>query len=228
MNVALIVFTDGRAECLERTLESFHLNVQDQDLITYRLIVNDQPDPTYARWIDQRWVFDQQLTTRRRRGYAGAIHEAWHEIRRQVDYFREIDYVLHLEDDFIFQRPVPLADMIEVLANNPHLVQMALKRQPWNDTEVAAGDLIYVSPEDYVDCFDSKGHWWLEHRRFFTTNPNVYPKNLTRLGWPLASNSEGMFSERALIGTNRSAYWGRRNDEPWVHHIGNTRVGTGY
>lgn len=220
--ITLLVLTDGRSGYLERTLKTFELSVT-QAPITKRVIVNDCPgNPEHEAWIDSLG-FDVHLRPHsNRRGFAGAIRAGWDTIGEDTD------YVFHLEDDFVFTRHVDLLAIARVLRDHPHLVQMALRRQPWNENEIAAGGVIEANPDQYSDRSDGF-NWWLEHRMFFTTNPSLYPRRISTRGWPDVPNSEGIFSHILFADpTLHSAYWGKREDPPWVLHIGVARAGTGH
>lgn len=219
--ITLLVLTDGRRGYLGRTLNSFELSVT-QAPIGRRVIVNDCPDdPEHEAWIDTLG-FDTHLRPEpRRRGFAGAIAAGWEAVDGT-------DFVFHLEDDFIFTRHVDLVAMARVLDAHPYLTQMALRRQAWNDGEVAAGGVIEQHPDAYQDRSAGPNHW-LEHRLFFTTNPSLYPRWIRDRSWPACAGSEGTFSlglfeDPAL----RSGYWGRRTDDPWVLHIGVERTWHGF
>lgn len=157
-------------------------------------------------------------------GFAGAIREGWRAVLET-----DAEYVFHLEADFTFNWDVPVAGMIEVLERNPHLAQMALMRQPVNDTEKAAGSLYNLISLDLTLCCDPTLHaLWLEHTRCFTTNPSVYPRWIAERGWPDVPDSEGHFGIRLLIERpeTRYAFWGA--GEEWVEHVGEHRTGRGY
>lgn len=220
MTITLMVITDGRRDCLQRTLDSFELCV-NQDHIARRVIVNDSPDPTYSDWVDTLGFDEHVRPQPRRRGFAGAIAAGWAAVA-------DTDHIFHLEDDFVFTRHVDLRAMTSVLERHPGLAQLALRRQPWNETEAAAGGVVEQHPEAYADCSDGTC-FWLEHRIFFTTNPSLYPPWVRADGWPLVPHSEGVFSHRLFEDSHvRSAFWGTRRDTPWVVHIGDQRVGVGY
>jgi hypothetical protein len=222
MKLALLVFTDGRAECLERTLGYAATYIPAP---AARVMVNDEPDVDWCRWLDARWGDEFQIAhpTDGRRGFAGAIQAGWDH--PAVD---SCTHVFHLEDDFTFNRHIPLQAMADVLDARPHLAQLALRRQPWNDAERAAGGIVEQHPGDYTEVSD--GHnTWLEHRRFFTTNPGMYRRSLCDLGWPQGPNSEGrfgidLFTDPAI----RCGFWGARDSGEWVTHIGDHRAGEGY
>lgn len=221
----LLVFTDGRRDCMARTMASAAEALPELDHV---VIVNDCPGLDYKAWL--REVFpgaDHIDPLPHRRGFGGAIQAGWDALPAGTE------WVFHLEDDFVFNRPVPLDDMATVLRVRPELVQMALRRQPWNDEERAAGGIVEAHPNDFEDRFgQGPPLWesaWLEHRRFFTTNPCLYRASLTERGWPQVPRSEGVFTHQLLADPEvRFGYWGARSTDPWVHHIGDVRTGTGY
>ena len=100
--------------------------------------------------------------------------------------------------------------MARVLASEPYLAQMALRRQPWNAEERAAGGIVEQHPEDFYDRWTGQ-HEWLEHRRFFTTNPCLYRRQLLEHGWPEGTESEGHFSIQLRDLGYSFGYWGARD-----------------
>jgi hypothetical protein len=221
--VTLLVMTDGRRDCLARTVASATANLDG--LITRGVIHDDSGDANHRCWLAKAFVDFDIVHAGQRQGFGGAIRSAWSHLLAGPP----TDHVFHLEDDFLFNRPVPLDAMAEVLDTEPHLVQLALRRQPWNADERAAGGIVEQHPWDYVDRIDTAGHQWLEHRRFFTTNPSVYRWSLMRNVWPRGANSEGRFTHHLLASPKvRFGFWGSRDSGEWVEHIGHERVGSGY
>lgn len=200
MSIALLLIHDGRCDYRERTLESLEA-AYGIGLFDHYIEVDDTPHKL---------------------GFAGAIQEGW---RRVLE--TDAEFCAHVEGDFTFNRALPVPAMVDVLRAHPHLVQMALLRQPWNDQEKAAGGIVQMHPAMY-EPVEWNGHRWLEHRRNVTTNPCIWPRWVLERGWPQQPQSEGhfgidLFAENAEL---RAAYWG--DGEPWVHHIGDVRAGTGY
>lgn len=219
MSIALLVITDGRRECLTPTLRSAGRQLDGP--VTSRVLIDDSGDLDYAEWLaDQAYGFDLCVHGGRS-GFDGAIRTAWASLPDDVD------HVFHLEDDFTFDRPVDLTAMAEVLDANPHLAQVALRRQPVNDAERAAGGVVEMWPDEYEDRTDG-AHHWLEHGLFFTTNPSLYQRSLAARTWPEAPDSERKFTDQLRAEGYRFAFWGRRDEGTWVTHIGDVRVGTGY
>jgi hypothetical protein len=198
VTVCLLVISDGRESYLAETLDSIERNVPAVDAMVH---VDD---------------------TAHRLGFAGAVADGW---RRALA--TGARWVLHVEQDFTFDRPVPLAAMIDVLDTHPYLVQMALLRHPINRAERRAGGIIGQHPGSYRRE-GWQGHQWLEHRRGFYTNPCVIPRWVLERGWPAPPDSErrmgdDLFAESPDL---HAAYWG--DGTPWVTHIGHERTGTGY
>jgi len=221
--IALLVMTDGRRDCLARTIPSALANLHGP--ITRRVIHDDSGDDTYRWWLRDAFpTFEIIGHPAGRQGFGGAIRNAWRYLAAAGERF-----VFHLEDDFTFRHPVDLVHLAEVLDENTYLAQLAFRRQPWNPQEAAAGGIVEQHPDDFVQISDRAGHVWLEHRRFFTTNPSLYRRSLCHRPWPEGANTEGRFTHDLLIDPAiRFGYWGSRDSGEWVEHIGHERVGTGY
>lgn len=222
--LTLVVMTDGRRDCLTRSIESM-TNLSGP--ISVRMIHDDSGDVDYTEWLwdtfGDRWTIH---STDHRSGFAGAYRSMWKWIR---DHDRN-PYVLSTEDDFVFTRPVNLADMAGVLRRNPYLVQMALRRQAWNAEERAAGGVVEAHPDWYAAIADPEAQW-LEHRAFWTTNPHLVRHSfIASHDWPKGRNSEGRFALNLYRSepNARAGYWGSRESGEWVEHIGEQRVGNGY
>jgi hypothetical protein len=227
--ICLLVMTDGRRDCIEQTIPSAEANLHGP--ITSRIIFDDSGDPAYNEWLG-RFPGWKIIRDGGRSGFGGAIRSAWAYLRTSTDE----PFVFHLEDDFTFNRPARLTDMAAVLVKHPHLAQLALRRQPWNDAERAAGGIVEMWPEEYDEHQTRDGCAWLEHRLFFTTNPCLYRRPLLVEDWPTCKASERQFTHQLLnegfdgvTGEDvRFAFWGGRASGEAVTHIGAERIGTGY
>lgn len=230
MSVAVLVITDGRDDYLAPTLHSAMASLVGP--VTEWWMYDDTGDDGYRAHLGRRWPTFEHFNAGERQGFGGAIRAAWAHLAKHS----AADYVFHLEADFRFRRRVDLGQMAEVLAERPHLAQMALVRQAWNDEEAAAGGVLERAREAFTPCTDYAARAWLEHRLFWTTNPSLYRRSLLDVGWPDGAQSEGRFGLQLLEGGTpeaepsdvRFGYWGRLDDGPWVEHIGRSRVGTGY
>lgn len=214
--VCLVVVTHGRRDCISRTTASAAEHLQGLP-ITRRIITDDSGDIDYQAWLRHTFPgFD--LITGRPGGFAANVIRG-----RNAAIASGQRWIFWLEDDFTFERDVPLDRMAQVLDADPDLTQMALRRQAWFPAELEVGGFVEQNPDAYTDTA-----WGMTHRLFYTTNPHLTSRRfLVEHDWPKTAGSERAFSRRVLTGDRRSGYWGARTDDPWVHHFGE-RNGTGY
>lgn len=219
--IALLVMTDGRDEYLRRSLASLD---QVCGGFAELWMHDDTGDDEYRARLAAEFPLFVQVGQGPRRGFGGAIRQAW----RTLNVRSSADFVFHLEQDFVLIRPVDLDAMADALLYRVNLMQLALRRQPWNAAERAAGGVVEQHPDDYVERREG-GQVWLEHRRFFTTNPSLYRRSLCMRGWPDGPNSEGHFSIGLFWHPNVvCGFWGARDSGEWCEHIGHERAGVGY
>lgn len=132
------------------------------------------------------------------------------------------DYIFQVEDDFTYERPVDLGEMMAVLAREPFIAQMALLRDACYPDERETGGILGWPIPAFTFCAG-----WFEHRQFFTLNPSLFRKSLTERPWPTGKHSETLFGKALYRDPRvRSAFWGA--GENWIRHIGVVRAGVGY
>jgi hypothetical protein len=187
MSVGLLVITDGRGEYLERMLPTL-----GDTAAMEAVVVDDSGDPEYNHWLRTIVPVSWHVTpTEPRRGLTGALDTGWREM-----WHRDVNYVFHVEEDFTFPTPPPVADMIYVLAANPDIAQVVLKRQPWSPEEQAAGGIIECHPDDYQPRAG-----WVQHHRIFSLNPCLYPAWVMQYGAEQESLNDSSTPERASRST---------------------------
>ncbi len=153
-----------------------------------------------------------------RLGLAGAVQTAW---AYALD--AGWTHLLHWEEDFRIDRPVPVDDMQWILDRAPHLAQVVLKRQPVNGEEVMAGGIIECHPDDYTECHGLRQSCpWTEHTRIFSLNPCLIPRAVLQLGWP--EGNEAAFTQTCVDAGYRFAFYGAKDTPPMVEHVGHTRA----
>jgi len=209
--VSLVVITDGRQACIERTIDRFN------SIINYsffeKIIINDSADPAYDKFLNNRFPDFRIVSHETRRGLAGAVQSAWSEVDSNSE------YVFHLEDDFLLNRPIDIDKMIELLVNNKHLVQMALVRAAVNPPEEEVGGFVFQNLQDYHQKEE-----FFEHGRLFTLNPCIYPMSTVAIGWPdHGGESEFTSKVHSISKDYQFGFYGNIYDEPLVTHIGGRR-----
>lgn len=199
MTVACLLITDGRP-CLQETLAS-----AEEFLFPYL------DGPTVL-------VSDSSHDL----GLSGAIRCGWQDVGWVSEECRTRGnplHVFHLEDDFVFTEPVPVADMVALLEREK-LAQVALKRDAVNWQEKAAGGFMQANPDNY-----EQRDGWTESRFGFTFNPCLY--DLDFIGGATAQEWKGEAGLTQLLSLRtyprRYAIFGNIDDPPRCFHIGHQR-----
>lgn len=145
---------------------------------------------------------------------SGAVDAGWRAVA-------DADFVLHLEEDFVFTGPVDIEAMAAVLDAEEQLAHLVLKRQAWSPEEVAAGGVIECDPAGFFDR-DTEGHRWVEHRKWFSLNPSLVPRRVFEHGFP--EGSEPAMTQRLLDKGFHFGFWGHSADPPRSWHVGEVRA----
>jgi hypothetical protein len=196
--IALLVFTAGDDDRLAETLAS-----ADERLvgpIVERVIYDDSGDPEHSKvLVDAYPDFDVVSGSTR----FGAVRTAWEYLRVQC----RAPFVFHLEDGYTFERPVALIPMAHALETHPYLCQMALRPAEVEVSDDFAEIVWHPTPRHSFA--------WLEHRRWFTTEPSLYRRSLCSQSWPRGANGEGRFTHQLLRSPKvRFGYWGAATSAP--------------
>lgn len=220
MKLGLLVLTNGRRDCIERTLASLEEQLDPLPPAHLRVIVDDSGDEKYRTWLARRFPSYKIAATPRTAGYARAMRAAL--IRAAA---MPVDWLWVAEDDFVYRSRVDVAGMATIMEADPGIAQLVLKRQAWFQSELAAGGLI----ERFDPALFVEREGWLEHRVFWSMNPHLARRALyASIPWPLGSDSEKAFGRLVFAQGLRVGLMGGRADPPVVEHIGELRVGTGY
>lgn len=215
-SVTLIVHTDGRRDYIARSIPSLLERIHGP--ITKRVIYDDSGDPGYKAWLRERFPLFNVVGPETRLGYTGSMRAMWTYLETRCS----APYVFRAEDDFIYDRDVDLAPMMDTLDENPHLRQLVLLRGPYYPREIAAGSILAEKPDAY-ELRNSRPHPFVEHREYFSANPSLFRRSLVKTPWPSAPSSERVYTEVLNRDpASRFAYWGD-GSEPWITHIGAER-----
>lgn len=223
MKYRLIVITHGgdeTTEMLKTTLAAFQEMVSPSPC--ERFLIEDGPRKEKLDWRGTRFWSEKPM------GFCVTAARAW-----EVAAHPGVPLVYWMEHDFIHTRPVYLRHMAEVLRQEEMLAQMSLMRQAVNPQEVKAGGVVARDPDAFVprlgraSSFGDPAMPWLEHGRYWTTNPSLFRADLAREEeWPsVKEGCEGHHSISLREQGYSFGIWGE--GEPWVEHIGE-RSGFGY
>lgn len=225
--INLVVVTDGRQQYLDQCMPSLNMIVGP---VANRFMFDDSGDDDHRRHLVRKYPEWMVIGDGPRKGFTKTMVDVWRVMAIQPQ-----QWYFHIEGDFVFPDLVDLGSMQRIMVQNPHLVQLALLRQPWNREEHIAGGYIQLNPSHFVER-DCNGITICEHRKFFTTNPHIARRSVCTTGWEDCEQSEGHTSIRlfrqgfpGVSGERaRSAILGAKNDAPRCIHVGNYREGCGY
>jgi hypothetical protein len=210
-NIALVVITDGRKDCIEQTIARFNLLVHY--VFTKKIIVNDSGSPEYHKYLCENYRDFKIISHEKRKGLSSAIQSGWSEIDENID------FVFHLEDDFLFTEKPSINKMISILQKNQHLAQIALLRNAYYPDEIEVGGFVFKNINDYIQKNE-----FFEHKRLFTLNPSIYPKWIVDIGWQNGWDEPHFTSKVLTVKPHaRFGYFGNMYDSPRVKHIGHIR-----
>lgn len=178
MRYLLTVLTNGRRECFERAIYAF---AQHADPIPALVMVMDDGGLTGIDFVcstieaayekhrpDELWPALRYEDSPAPLGMCRAHAHCWHEAA-----VSELEWVFHLEDDFVLLRPLELVHLAETIDAEPTLTQMALVRTPWG-FEIPHGGYIPQTPGHY----DRRETRFVEGHR--VNDPKVGPEHYVR------------------------------------------------
>lgn len=213
--VVVSVLTCPGRDTLEQTIAS--LDEQLEGPVGRKIICVDAEEPDFDPF--PGW---ETIPMGESRGYAHAMRRCQH-----IEMGSGQPWVLHVEDDVLLNQPLDLREMQWVMEDNPDLAQVSLKRQPWHEEELEAGDMLgWRSPES----FDVR-EGVVAHRSFWAATISLTRRRfLAEHPWPLEGDSERRFGNR-LFRQNPQVHagvLGGLEDLPRITHTGHERAGVGY
>ena len=206
MTVGLLVITDGRADYLSRMVNSL-----DRHPFSVTVVVDDSGDEAYGRFVDSLFLDAIVIHHPERQGLVAAVNTGWREL---LDL--PVEFVFHVEEDFVFHDQPPLADMARLLDEHPKLANIVLKRQPWSPVEIAAGGIIEMNRDDY---WQDAGY--VDHSRIFSLNPCLYDRRIMAYGMP--PEAEAGITQLLVADGWHFGIYGQIGDPPRCEHIGAQR-----
>jgi hypothetical protein len=219
--VLVLVFSTNRYEYLARTLAALRARVDFAGARPHVRVVDDWPAgrrPDAAHALYRAHGVDEVVEHDTNVGLGATWREAWARIAGE-----SFDWVLHLEDDAVFERPVRVMDVAcAFAASAAPLSQVFFKRQVCYDAshdfiaEIESGrageDGPVGSPIGVTD-----------QRRYFVAMASLYPKLIVQTYMNAKQRLDPHeHTLRAFFGGLGmwSSMWGARGDPPTVRHVG--------
>lgn len=152
-------------------------------------------------------------------GMSGAVEAAWSWATGEM-----VDYLFHIEEDFVFRQDFSLRAMLLALGWGRNLAQMVLKRQPWSPEEQATGNMLsifgHIEQQDmHTDALGTVR--WVAHTHIFSLNPCLIPFDVFSQGYYAGNEAEA--TQELLRRSYRFGMFGGFDDDPIVEHVGHLR-----
>lgn len=169
-----VIFSTNRLSYLTKTLESQKNNLNFEGTIVHKLFIDDYPrgrDNYYIANLVKSYGFDEIILHSENLGLTTTWHELFLNLRE-----RDYDYIFHQEDDVIFNEPVNVAEIVEILESQPQLSQIQFKRNNWYPHETQE----FAVNESDINIKDGK-YYIEEHTPWFWMLASIYPKWISHL-----------------------------------------------
>lgn len=205
----VIIGTYRKRDHVITALESLEEHVTGVDDLIF---VDDSGDPENAAWLKQYGTVVETGQV----GYGGAMSAVCVAAGGQEGFF--------LEEDFTFLRPLDLTELSDVLAERPHLAQIALLRGPHYRAEHRHGGVLEALRAKRANRHKiTEVDGIIEQSVCFTCNPAAWRGEVFASGWPQGRWSEDT-KTKLLV---REGYWfGYLPDVRVAHH--GEHAGFGY
>jgi hypothetical protein len=209
MEIGLLIITDGRKELLDATVNSARQNLICN--FKTQIIVNDSQDQEYQIYLSSLYPDFTIINNIPKAGFSGSINAGWKALSK------EVDYIFHLEEDFLFEQEVEISNLVELLQRSG-AYQMMFKRDAVlsNPIEAEYGGYIEANPHLY-----EQHDGYILHNNFFSTNPCIYSTTICKFGWPEGQGEIEFFNQIKNVDKEaKCGIVGNKFDKPLVRHIG--------
>lgn len=225
MKIIWTVLTDGRKHYIQQALPTW---LDNFSTISDRFIIDDSGDPEYRQWLSENFQsFTIVPVSEERSGFAAAMQKLFSLVKETG-----ANYCFHLEDDFLLLKQFDINKLIDILELNKRIAQVSLMRGPWYHNEHEHGGLIeaiknHTPGAVFIDKNENDLQW-TEHSAYWTCNPNLFSSSLTKFEWPSGLWSESRFGRQVFKTYQTAAVYGKKEDWPYIEHIGRERYGSKY
>jgi hypothetical protein len=226
--ICRIIFSTNRLDFLTKTLLS-QKNLDFGECLVDSIFIDDFPKSRNDILITdlvKAFGYDEIYLHEKNEGLSVTWTQCWNLIRE-----RDYDYIWHQEDDVEILEPIRILDLIEMLEQDPQLMQVVLARQAWyhyeTDPTAKDTDIIFknyrldknsaiFSPMASLYSIDKVrfdySKWYLEN----------YPENT----YHNINLNEGMIGKALLEGPKLiSATVKNSQGNNMINHIGDYFVG---
>jgi len=218
--VTMLIFTTSRYDYLEQMLHTFYKNVDTSQVALHTLLIDDYPqrrDEERLMQLIRMYGVDQWIFNDENIGYAKSWERAWKTVHADTD------YIWHQEEDFCYDEPVDMLDLIAAFEESPiELTQLVLKRQVWFESNDWVKDVNEGRGGTEVEYGDRR---MIISQRMFNANPCLYKRWVIEEDYPFAPQETIGAILKERYPERYSAFYGGRLDAPRCMHIGDVTRG---
>jgi hypothetical protein len=222
MEFCLFILGNGRKGYLERTVASWEANLLTKP--KYKYIFDDSGDARHVRWLNDKFGNDYTIVAigNTAMGQSYALNKIF-GIIKDLD----VDYVLEIEEDWMLNRPLDVKEIMDVMNDNPHMVQMRIPRvvwyAPYHVLDINAGSIMqhHLNIPGTIGKKMDRWYEWRGSFYFWSHNPNVFNKSICDKAYSASGDHELEFGKRLLEDPDAtSGFWATNPYDAYITHIG--------
>jgi hypothetical protein len=225
----LFILGNGRKGYLDRTIASWEANLKVKPKVSY--IFDDSGDQKYVNSLIKEYGdrFKVVPIAEESVGHVKAIQFIAETLKDS-----EVNYFLELEEDWMLFRSIDILEIIEVMQQNPNILQMRIPRTVWYSDyhilDINAGSLLnhHINiPGTRTEKKSNEDSSWYEWRGdfyFWSHNPNVFHKSILSKQYnSFTSNDHELEFGRKLLEKYPNGvcgWWAKNPYDGYITHIG--------
>lgn len=169
--IQVLVLTDGDRDKFAESVSSFKKNLRTSLRMQW-VAFNSKTDDEFPEWARQNFPWLAEI----RQGQGRyQLREAWDSMDPNTDYVIQFDDEHELSGEFDVDTAISFID------DHPYLAQLVL-----TDLNVVGG----------TEVKDVRARLWTEHALGWSTEPSIYRRAITDLGWPIGRHPHARFSDK--------------------------------
>jgi hypothetical protein len=217
----LYVLGNGRKGYIERTIASWKENLVEEP--KYKVIFDDSGDPGHRAWLNEKFgdSFDIVAISNNPVGQGNAINFIFNYIKEL-----DCDYIIQLEEDWMLNRELSVAKIIEVLEDNPDILQMRIPRVIWysgvttEDMRYGSNILRYMNlPDISYELVNNEYYKMSTKNYFWSHNPSIFNKKITNEPYTSDERNFGLHLLKKYPNSN-FGFWAKNPYDAYITHIG--------
>jgi hypothetical protein len=225
---AMFFLGNGRKGYLERTIASWEANLIDTP--KHQFIFDDSGDAGYVAWLKKNYSnYEVVAVSDKPVGQVKAIDFIFNKLKEL-----DVDYILEIEEDWMLFRKIDIKSIIDVLEDNPNILQMRIPRTVWysdyHTLDIEAGSLlnhhigINGSHTEFKSNDESSWYEWRGSFYFWSHNPSLFPKHMLNenYGDVQEEDHELAFGKQLMKKYPKGVvgWWAENPYDAYIPHIG--------